>query len=57
MLRQEVNKYSDTRKPQENRRHDPEHTRQDTCSKCGDFQHREGSDVWQVSTSVVFAKR
>ena len=40
-LRQEANKYRDTRKPQENRRYDPEHTRQDTCSKCGDSQHRE----------------
>ena len=28
--------------PQENRRHDPEYTRQDTCSKYGDSQHREG---------------
>ena len=35
-LRQEANKYSDTRKPQENRRHDPECTRQDRCIKCGD---------------------
>ena len=41
-LRQEANKYSDTRKPQENRRHNPECTRQDTCSKCGDSWHREG---------------
>ena len=41
-LRQEANKYSDTRNPQEHRRHNPEHTRQDTCSKCGDSQHREG---------------
>ena len=41
-MRQIVNKYSDTRKPQENRRQDPECTRQDTCSKCGDSHHREG---------------
>ena len=41
-LRQEANKYSYTRKLQENRRHDPECRRQDICSKCGDSQHREG---------------
>ena len=41
-LRQEANKYSDTRKPQENRRQDTECTRQDICSKCDDSQHREG---------------
>ena len=41
-LKQEANKYSDTRKSQENRRYDPEHTRQDRCSKCGDSWHREG---------------
>ena len=41
-MRQEANKYSDTRKPHENRRHDPEDTRKDICSKCGDSQHREG---------------
>ena len=36
-LMQESNKYSGTRKPQENRRHGPEHIRQDACTKCGDF--------------------